>query len=410
MSSKSKILTALDLGSASIRMAAAEITPRGDAILRAMASAPSQGLRKGVVINIELAVEGIHRTLTELEEKLGEQVRSVVVSLSGSHIQGHDSQGVVGIRGKEITRGDVERVMDAAKAVPIPPDRELLHVLPQEFLVDGQRSIRDPHGMSGVRLEARVHMITGSVVCAQNIVKCANRAGLAVQDIVFSGLVSAESALSAEEKDLGVCIIDIGAGTTSICVYQSSALVYTAVLPIGGNHVTNDIANTLRTPVHAAEHMKISHGRALADLVPDSDPIEVASNGDRPNRLVSRHLLAEIIQARYEELFDLIHQNLIKHGCHEKLGAGIVLVGGSAKLLGIERLAEKKFSLPSRVKAIQANASGDAVHLASSPEYANILGLLQFCARTPTPYQLPLGGRSVGAALRRTANWLREYF
>ena len=287
MAAKSNIIVGLDIGTCMITVSVGEVVSDGKINLIGVGTSPSKGLRKGVVINIEATVESISKAISQAETMAGAEIRAVFASISGSHIRGLNSHGIVGIRNKEVSAYDIEKVIEAAKAVAIPMDREILHVLPQEFIIDEQDGIREPLGISGVRLEARVHIVTGAVASAQNIVKCANKCGLNVKDIVLSSLASGKAVLSPEEQELGVCLVDIGGGTADIAVFHGGAVRYTSVVSIGGNHITNDIAAGLRTPIAAAEEIKCRHGAAISSLIGKSDTIEVPSTGDRSSRILS---------------------------------------------------------------------------------------------------------------------------
>ena len=307
MAGKSNTIVGIDIGTSKIAVAVGEAKDDGQVEVTGVGTAPSKGLRKGVVINIEATVSSISKAVAEAETMAGCDLSSVFASISGGHIKGINSHGIVGIRNKEVTSYDIEKVLEAAKAVAIPLDREVLHVLPQEFIIDEQDGIRDPLGMSGVRLEARVHMVTGSVTSAENIVKCANRCGLTVDGIVLAPLASGSAVVSAEERELGACLIDIGSGTVDLTVFHGGAVKHTAVLSVGGNHLTNDIAAGLRTPIAAAEKIKCEYGTALTSLVSGEDTIEVPSTGGRVPRVLSKLVLSEIIEPRIEEIFSLIH-------------------------------------------------------------------------------------------------------
>ena len=340
MAHRPDIIVGLDIGTTKIAVIVAQRGPGGKVDIIGIGTHPSQGLRKGVVINIEATVLSIQRAIEEAELMAGVEITSVYAGIAGSHIKGFNSHGIVAVKNKEVSPRDVERVIDAARAVNIPLDREILHILPQEYIVDEQDGIREPLGMSGVRLEAKVHIVTGAVASAQNIVKSANRVGLSVADIVLEPIASAEAVLSQEEKELGVCMVDIGGGTTDITVFHAGAIKHTAVLPLGGNHITSDIAAGLRTPSSAAEDIKRRYGTALTSLVGSNETIEVASTGGREPRVVSRQVLAEIIEPRMEEIITLVHRELIRSGFDEFLTGGVVLTGGTVLLEGMVELSE----------------------------------------------------------------------
>ena len=339
-------------------------------------SHPARGMKKGVVVNIESTVQSIQRAVEEAELMAGCQIHSVYAGIAGSHIRSLNSHGTVAIRDKEVTQGDVERVLDAAKAVHFPGDQRLLHVRPQEYLIDNQEGIREPIGMSGVRLEAKVHLITGAESAAQNISKCIERCGLAVDGIILEQIASSASVLEHDEKELGVCLIDIGGGTTDIAIFIDGAIRHTAVIPIAGDQVTNDIAVALRTPTQYAEEIKIKYACALRQLAREDETIEVPSVGDRPPRQLARQTLAEVVEPRYEELLMLVQAELRRSGFEELLAAGIVLTGGSAKMEGVIELAEEVFHLPVRLGL--PKHVGGLIDVVRNPIHATGVGLLIF--------------------------------
>ncbi len=379
MANKPNIIVGLDIGTTKIAVIVAQVTTGGKVDIIGIGTHPSMGLRKGVVINIEATVNSIKHAVEEAELMAGCQINNVYAGIAGSHIKGFNSHGIVAVKNKEVTTKDVERVIDAAKAVAIPMDREVLHILPQEYVVDEQDGIREPVGMSGVRLEAKVHIVTGAVSSAQNIVKSANRVGLSVADIVLEPIASSEAVLSAEEKELGVAMIDIGGGTTDITIFHAGAIKHTAVLPLGGNHITSDVAAGLRTPSSAAEDLKKRYGCALASLITNTETIEVPSTGGREPRVVSRTLLAEIIQPRVEEIFNLVHRELIRSGFDEFLTGGVVLTGGSVLLDGISELGEQIFNMPVRIG--YPTGVGGLVDVVNSPAFATGVGLVLYGAK-----------------------------
>ena len=408
MATKPNTIVGLDIGTTTITVVVGELLPDGKLDVIGIGTSPSQGLRKGVVINIEATVESIGKAVHQAETMAGTEITSVYASISGSHIKGFNSHGIVGIKHREVSRQDVERVIEAAKAVAIPMDREVLHVIPQEFIIDDQDGIKDPLGISGVRLEARVHIVTGAVASAQNIVKCANRCGLAVQDIVLSPLASARAVLSPEEQELGICLLDIGGGTTDAIVFHGGAVKFTSVLSVGGNHITNDIAAGLRTPLTAAEEIKCKHGTALVSLVRRDETIEVPSTGGRPPRVLSKQALAEIIEPRVVEILTMAHQDLLKGQCEEYLTGGVVLTGGCAGLKGITEVAEQVFNLPVRVGV--PTGIGGLTELVNAAEYATAVGLVLYGAKNMSAVR-SVSARSVASrAVRRVANWFSEHF
>jgi cell division protein FtsA len=339
-------------------------------------SHPSRGMKKGVVVNIESTVQSIQRAVEEAELMAGCQIHSVYAGIAGSHIRSLNSHGTVAIRDKEVVQSDVERVLDAAKAVHFPGDQQLLHVMPQEYIIDNQEGIREPIGMSGVRLEAKVHLITGAVSAAQNITKCIERCGLTVDGIILEQMASSYSVLEQDEKDLGVCLVDIGGGTTDIAVFIDGAIRHTAVIPIAGDQVTNDIAVALRTPTQYADEIKIKYACALTQLAREDETIEVPSVGDRPPRKLARQTLAEVVEPRYEELLMLIQAELRRSGFEEMLAAGVVLTGGSSKMEGVIELAEEVFHLPVRLGL--PKHVGGLVDVVRNPIHATGVGLLLF--------------------------------
>lgn len=375
MAKKENVIVGLDIGTTKICAIVGEIVEDGVDII-GVGTSPSRGLRKGVVINIEATVESIRKAVEEAEAVCGVEISSVYTGIAGGHIRGLNSHGIWALKDKEVRPIDVEKAIDAAQAVAIPMDREVVHVIPQEFVVDDQDGIKDPVGMSGVRLEAKVHIVTAAVTSAQNIVKCANRAGLNVNDIILEQLAAAESTLTGEEKDLGVAIIDIGGGTTDLAVFSEGSLVHTSVLSIGGNHLTNDIAVGLRTPAIEAEKIKQRYGCALSSLVGKEETIEVASVGGRSDRILSRQILSEIIEPRVEEIFTLIKQEIVKSGYEDLIASGVVLTGGSSLLQGMPEMAEQVFNLP--VRRGVPKGIGGLIEVVKSPLYATGVGLVLY--------------------------------
>lgn len=342
------IITALDIGTSKVVALIGEISVDGSIEIIGIGRHPSRGLKRGVVVDIEATVQSIQRAVQEAELMAGTEVRTAFAGIAGSHIRSLNSHGIVAIRDTEVTQTDIERVLDAAKAVAISADHKILHVLPQEFIIDNQGSIREPVGMSGVRLEARVHIVTGSVSAAQNIAKCVRRCGLEVSDIILEQLAASHAVLTEDEKDLGVCLVDIGGGTTDIAIFFDGAIQYTAVIPIAGDQVTNDIAMALRTPTKAAEAIKLSHGCALPELAQANQMIEVQSVNERQGRKISAKALSDVVSARYEELFSLIRNEIRRSGFEDNIAAGLVLTGGASKVRGAVELAEVCFEMPVR--------------------------------------------------------------
>jgi len=360
-------------------------------------------------VNIESTVQSIQRAVEEAELMAGCQIHSVFAGIAGSHIRSLNSHGIVAIRDKEVTAADVDRVIDAARAVAIPADQKILHIMPQEFLIDQQESIREPVGMSGVRLEAKVHMVTGAVSAAQNIIKCVRRCGLEVDDIILEQLASSQSVLTEDEKELGVCLVDIGGGTTDIAVFTEGAIRHTAVIPIAGDQVTNDIAVALRTPTQYAEEIKIKYACALTQLASVEETIEVPSVGDRPPRRLARQTLAEVVEPRYEELFTLIQAELRRSGFEDLCAAGVVLTGGSSKMEGAVELAEEIFHMPVR-KATPQFVTG-LIDVVRNPIHATGVGLLLFGHqnRAMRESEARMGG-GVRSVLLRMKSWFQGNF
>ena len=403
-----QIIVGLDIGTSKVVALVGEIAADNSIEIVGFGSQPSRGLKKGVVVNIESTVQSIQRAVEEAELMAGCEIHSVFAGIAGSHVRSLNSHGVVAIRDKEVGATDVDHVIDAAKAVAIPADQKILHVLPQEFIIDGQEGIRDPVGMSGVRLEAKVHIVTGADSAAQNIEKCIQRCGLTVDDVVLEQLASSYAVLTEDEKELGVCIVDIGGGTTDIAVFSSGAIRHTAVIPIAGDQVTNDIAVSMRTPTQYAEDIKIRYACALSQLANPDETIEVPSVGDRPPRRLARQTLAEIVEPRYEELFTLIRDELRRSGFEEAIAAGIVLTGGSSKMEGAVDLAEEIFHMPVRLGSpAGVTGLGDVVR---NPIHATGVGLLLYGranAGGPAP---KLVGDGVKTVVERMKSWFQGYF
>lgn len=370
------LIVGLDIGTSKVVAIVGEITSDRQIEVIGIGSHPSRGLKKGVVVNIESTVQSIQRAVEEAELMAGCEIHAVYAGIAGSHVRSLNSHGIVAIRNKEVTAEDVERVIDAARAVAIPADQKILHILPQEFIIDNQEGIREPVSMSGVRLEAKVHIVTGAESAAQNIVKCVQRCGLVVEDVVLEQLASSYAVLTDDEKELGVCLVDIGGGTTDIAVFSGGAIRHTAVIPIAGDQVTNDIAVSLRTPTHYAEEIKMKFACALSQLANSDETIEVPSVGDRPPRRLARQTLAEVVEPRYEELFGLIREELRRSGFEEVIAAGVVLTGGSSKMEGAIELAEEVFHMPVRL-GIPQHVTG-LVEVVRNPIHATGTGLLLY--------------------------------
>ena len=371
-----RMVVGLDIGTSKIVAIVGELSPEGQLEIIGIGSHASRGLKKGVVVNIDSTVQSIQRAVEEAELMAGCQIQSVFAGIAGSHIRSMSSHGIVAIRDREVFQPDIDRVIDAAQAVAIPADQKILHILPQEFLIDSQEGIKEPLGMSGVRLEAKVHLVTCAVNAAQNIEKCIQQCGLAVDDIILEQLASSFAVLTDDEKDLGVCLVDIGGGTSDIAIFTEGAIKHTAVIPIAGDQVTNDIAMALRTPTQNAEEIKIKYGCALASLAGENETIKVPSVGERDDRDLSRQALAEVIEPRYEELFTLIQAELRRSGFEDLIPAGIVLTGGTSKMEGVVELAEEIFHMPVNIGKPKSVAGlSDIVR---NPIYATSVGLLQY--------------------------------
>ncbi len=369
-----KLVVGLDIGTSKIVAIVAELKPEGGFEIIGMGSHPSRGLKKGVVVNIETTVNAIQRALEEAELMADCKIREVYTGIAGSHIKSFNSQGMVAIKDKEVAQTDIDRVIETAKAVQIPNDQQILHVLNQEFIIDGQEDVREPLGMSGVRLEVKVHIVTGAVSAAQNIIKCVRRCGLKVNDLILQPLASSVAVLSDDEKDLGVCLIDIGGGTTDMAVFTHGAIRHTAVIPIAGDQITNDIAMALRTPTKDAEDIKQRFGCALSQLADPQEMVDVPGVGDRSSRQLSRKTLAEVIEPRVEELYSLVQTELRRSGYEELLSSGVVLTGGSSAMRGMVELGEEIFHMPVRIGLPQY--AGGLAEVVRSARYATGVGLL----------------------------------
>lgn len=408
MASKQHSIVGLDIGTTNTTVVVADPQPDGTLAVVGVGTAPSRGLRKGVVINIEATVSAIEQAITQAETMYGQEISSVFAAISGSHIKGFNSHGIVGIKNREVSHDDIERVIEAAKAVAIPLDREVLHVLPQEFIIDEQDGIKEPLGISGVRLEARVHIVTGAVASAQNIVKCANKCGLNVNDIVFAGISSGRAVVSPEEQELGVCVIDIGGGTTEFTVFHHGAVKHTSVVSVGGNHISNDIAAGLRTPIASAEEIKKRYGTAIASLVEKDETIEVPSTGGREARIISKAVLADIIEPRVSEICSLLQRELVRAGVDELLTSGVVITGGGANLAGICQVAEAIFNLPVRVG--HPRGFTGLSELISTPDYATAAGLALYGAASKGSVRSSTSRGAFSRLMKKAGNWLADHF
>lgn len=403
-----KLIVGLDIGTSKVVAIVGEISPEGDIQIIGLGSHPSRGLKKGVVVNIESTVQSIQRAVEEAALMAGCEIHSVYTGIAGSHVRSLNSHGIVAIREQEVTYDDVLRVIDAARAVAIPADQKILHVLPQEFIIDNQEGIREPVGMSGVRLEAKVHIVTGAVSAAQNIVKCVRRCGLEVDEIILEQVASSYAVLTEDEKDLGVCLVDIGGGTTDIAIFTGGAIRHTHVIPIAGDQVTNDIAVALRTPTQHAEEIKVKYACALKQLTSLDDTIEVPGMGEREPRRLSRQILADVVEQRYEELFQLVQAELRRSGFEELIASGIVLTGGAAKMQGVIELAEEVFHVPVRL-GVPQYVSGLS-EVVRNPIYATGVGLLMYGKQQLSmPRSSSSGDDSFGSLLTKMKKWFSGF-
>ena len=398
----------LDIGTNKVAAIVGELTPEGEIEIIGIGSHQSRGLKKGVVVNIESTVQSIQRAVEEAELMAGCQIDSVYAGIAGSHIRSINSHGIVAIRDREVLAQDVERVIDAAQAMAIPADQKILHILPQEYVIDTQEGVREPLGMSGVRLEAKVHLVTCAVNAAQNIEKCIERCGLRVNDIILEQLASSYSVLTDDERDLGVCLVDIGGGTTDIAVFTDGAIRHTAVIPIAGDQVTNDIAMALRTPTQNAEEIKIKYACALTQLARSDETIKVPGVGDKPAKELSRQALVEVVEPRYDELFTLIQAELRRSGFEDLIAAGIVLTGGASKMEGVIELAEEIFHMPVSLGSPRGVAG--LKDIVRNPVYATGVGLLQYGKQREE--EQPKRGRGLrqGGIFARMRKWFGDNF
>ena len=403
------LLVALDIGTSKVVAIVAELKGEGHYEVIGLGQSDSKGLKKGVVVNIEATVQSIQRALEEAELMADCKIREVYTGIAGSHIRSINSRGMVAIKDREVSQQDVERVIETAKAIPIPTDQQVLHILNQEFIVDGQGDVREPLGMSGVRLEVNVHIVTGAVSAAQNIVKCVRRCGLDVRDLILQPLASSIAVLSEDEKDLGVCLVDIGGGTTDIAIFTQGAIRHTGVIPIAGDQITNDIAMALRTPTKDAEDIKRRYGCALKQLADPHQMVEVPGIGERSARQLSRQTLAEVIEPRIEELYSLVQAELRRSGYEELLSSGIVLTGGSSSMQGMVELGEEIFHMPVRIG--QPQYYGGLAEVVRNPRYATAVGLLLLGLQQQRQHDLAqaqLG--SVAGLIERMKNWFKGNF
>ncbi len=404
---REELLVGLDIGTSRVAVVVAACR-EGTPVVTGVGTAFSEGLRKGVVVNIESTVQAIARAVREAEVMAGCEIHSVFAGVAGNHIKAFNSHGVVAVRNEEVTQDDVDRVLDAARAVALPLDRDVLHVLPQQFVLDGQNGIKEPLGMAGVRLEARVHVVSAAVAATQNVVKCCQRAGLHVRDLFFTPLAAAQAVLAEEERELGTVVLDLGAGTTDVLVFQHGAVTHTAVVPVAGHHVTNDIAAGLQTPFRDAELLKRRHGRATVREVSPAEEVEVPGVGGRSARMVSRERLCLIIEARVEEIFALAAKRLEQAGFERTGCAGVVLTGGGANLPGCAELAEQIFRMPARV--------GSPLHIeglpevTTAPDFAGATGLILLGAQPRTADERAVPSKGLGRVRDRVLHLLRAFF
>jgi len=373
------MIVGLDIGTSKVVSIVGEVNAEGGLNIVGIGRHKSRGLKKGTVVNIESTVQSIQRAIEEAELMAGCQIHSVYAGIAGSHVRSMNSHGIVAIRDKEVFPADIERVIDAAQAVAIPADQKVLHILPQEYIIDSQEGVKEPLGMSGVRLEAKVHLVTCATNAAQNIEKCIKRCGLETDEIILEQLASSYSVLTEDEKELGVCLVDIGGGTTDIAIFTEGAIRHTGVIPIAGDQVTNDIAMALRTPTDHAEELKIKYACALSQLASPDDMIMVPSVGERPPRELSRQALADVVEPRYDELFHLIQAEIRQSGFEDMLAAGMVFTGGTSKMEGVAELAEEIFHMPVRIgMPVEVNGLVDIVR---NPTYSTAVGLLLYGMR-----------------------------
>lgn len=408
MGKKENVIVGLDIGTTKTCVVVAELRETGIEIL-GVGTHPSEGLRKGVVVNIESTVESIKGALDKAETSTGLEIGSAYVGIAGAHIKGQNSLGMVTVKGREVREEDVDQALESARAIPIPLDRQIIHAIPQYYVVDEQDGIVDPVGMAGIRLEAKAHVVTGAVTSIQNVVKSVNKVGLEVKDLVLEQLAASEAVLSADEKALGVALVDIGGGTTDIAVFSEGSLKHTAVLPVGGNYVTSDIATGLRTPLAEAEKIKIHYGCAFLPLIPKDEMIEVPSVGGREPREVSRQILGRIIEPRMDEILVMVQKEISRSGCEDILAAGIVLTGGGAILEGIPELAERIFNVPVR-RGIPAGIGG-LTAIVESPVFATGVGLVLYAGKHIVKENMVrMEGNFFSRLFRRFRQWILDFF
>jgi cell division protein FtsA len=408
MGRKSDVLVGLDIGTTKTTAIVGEVTEAGIDII-GIGTSPAKEMRKGVVVNIDSMAESIKMAVEEAEHMSGCRINSAYVGIAGSHIKGQNSLGIVSIKGREVDEDDVQRAIEASRAIAIPVDREIIHILPQNYVVDGQDGIKDPIGMSGVRLEAKVHIVTGATSAIQNIVKSVNRVGLDIDDIVLEQLAASEAVLSADEKDLGAVLIDIGGSNTAIAIFSEGSIKHTAILPVGGNYLTSDIAIGLRTPFNEAEKIKIKNGCALTSMIPKEETIRVPSVGGREDREVSRQILGRIVEPRMEEILNLAYKEIVRSGFEDLLAAGVVLTGGTSLLYGISELAEQIFDMPARKGS--PTGVGGLADVVNSPVYATGVGLIVYSCKQLSGDSIYRKTSNIFGNMTRTIKkWLSEFF
>jgi len=408
MAKKDNIIVGLDIGTTKICAIVGEVKQEGLEII-GIGTHPSKGLRKGVVVNIDSTVQSIRKAVEEAELMAGCEINTVYVGIAGGHIKGFNSHGVIAVKDKEITKADIARVIEAAQAITIPADREVIHIIPQEYILDQQDCIQEPLGMTGTRLEAKVHIVTAAVASAQNIVKSVNKAGLAVSDIVLQQIASSEAVLGQDEKDLGVALIDVGGGTTDIAIYHNGTIKHTVVISLGGNQITGDIAVGIRTPAEEAEKIKKKFGCCMTSMIDKNETLEVPGVGGRKPKVVSRQILGEIIEPRVEELFQLANQEIAKSGYDSVIVSGIVLTGGTAIMEGMVELAEQIFNLP--VRRGMPTGIGGLVDVVRSPMYSTGVGLVLYGKKHSTITMFERGDKQVfNKLLERMKGWMKEFF
>ncbi len=408
MKKKSNVLVGIDIGTTKTAAVVGEVTDTGIDII-GVGVAPAKELRKGGVVNIESTVEAIKKAVEDAEHMSGCRINSAYVGIAGSHIKGQNSLGIVAIKGREVGEDDLQRAIEASKAIAIPVDREILHTLPQNYVVDGQDGIRDPVGMSGVRLEAKVHIVTGAAASIQNVVKSVNRVGLDIDDVVLEQLAASEAILGSDEKDLGVALIDIGGATTSIAIFAEGSIKHTAILPVGGNFLTSDIATGLRTPFAEAEKIKLKYGCALTSMIPKEETIEVPSVGGREDRMVSRQILGRIMEPRMEEILNMALKEIVRSGYEDLLAAGLVLTGGASLLPGINEMAEQIFDMP--VRSGFPMGVGGLTDKANSPAFAVGVGLIIYGSKNISGESVyRKTGNAFGNWFKAIKKWFLEFF